>query len=174
MNKKFIEKWERYAPPGMDVGKQINRFSGQILNAVLYGLACFLIRYLPARNNLYYFTGGQHILRPDAVMPDFPEMTVHMFLFHIILFFLMMGNIAGNYASYYKGSKSIYLMKRLPDPMERHRRCLVLPLAGAAVIFLTAVIVLLICFMVYLLFTPTQCLIPGQWQKLWSVILCWN
>ena len=100
MNKKFIEKWERDAPPGVDVGKQINRFSGQILLAVLYGLGCFLLRYLTARNNLYYFTDGQHILRPDAVMPDFPEMTVHMFLFHIILFLIVRGRIAGNYASF--------------------------------------------------------------------------
>ena len=174
MNKKFIDKWERYAPPGVDVGKQINRFSGQILLASVYGLGCFLLRYLQARSNLYYFTGGQHILRPDAVMPDFTEMTAHMFLFHVILFLILLGRIAGNYASFYRGSKSIYLMKRLPDPMERHRRCLALPLAGTAVIALTALIVLLICYMVYLLFTPTQCLTPGQWQKLWSVILCWN
>ena len=174
MKKKCIEKWERYAPPGVDVGKQINRFSGQILLTVLYALICFLLRYLSARSNLYYFTGGQHILRPDAVMPDFTAMTAHMFLFHIILFLILLGRIAGNYASFYRGSKSIYLMKRLPDPMECHRRCLVLPLAGAAVIFLTAVIVLLICFMVYLLFTPTAYMTPGQWQKLWSVILCWN
>lgn len=174
MKKKFIEKWERYAPPGADVGKQINRFSGQILLAVFYALICFLLRYLPARSNLYYFTSGQHILRPDAVMPDFTEMTAHMFLFHIILFLILLGRIAGNYASFFRGSKSIYLMKRLPDPMERHRRCLALPLAGIAVIVLTAIIVLLISFMVYLRFTPAACMTPGQWQKLWSVILCWN
>ncbi|MDY3239944.1 MAG: hypothetical protein SOW80_07465 [Anaerovoracaceae bacterium] len=174
MNKKFIEKWERYVPPDVDVGKQINLFSGQILLASVYGLGCFLLRYLTARSNLYYFTGGQHILRPDAVMPDFTEMTAHMFLFHVILFLILLGRIAGNYASFYRGSKSIYLMKRLPDPMERHRRCLALPLAGTAVIALTALIVLLICYTVYLLFTPAQCLTPGQWQKLWSVILCWN
>ncbi|MGN1415155.1 MAG: hypothetical protein ACI4WY_13005 [Anaerovoracaceae bacterium] len=174
MKKKFIEKWERYAPPGADVGKQINRFSGQILLVVFYALGCFLLRYLTARSNLYYYTGGQHILRPDAVMPDFTEMTAHMFLFHIILFLILLGRIAGNYASFYRGSKSIYLMKRLPDPMERHRRCLTLPLAGIAVIVLTAITALLISFMVYLLFTPAACMTPGQWQKLWSVILCWN
>ena len=174
MKKKFFEKWERYAPPGADVKKHLSRFSGLILLSGFYALICFLLRYLTARRNLYYYTGGQHILRPDAVMPDFAEMTVHMFLFHIILFIFLLGRIAGNYASFYRGSKSIYLMKRLPDPMERHRRCLALPLAGTAVIALTALIVLLICYMVYLLFTPAQCLTPGQWQKLWSVILCWN
>ena len=46
-----------------------------------------------------------------------------------------------NYQSHYRGSRSIYLMRRLPDRWELHRRCLILPLLElAATLLLLAVL----------------------------------
>jgi len=35
-----------------------------------------------------------------------------------------------------------------------------------------AFVLLLVYFAVYMIFTPGQCLTPGQWTKLWEAWLC--
>ena len=74
---------------------------------------------------------------------------------------------AYHYAYHRQGSKSIYLMRRLPSKLELHRRCLTLPIAGILIALLTAFLLLLIYYAVYMNVTPAECLMPGQWQKLW-------
>lgn len=170
----IIEKLKRYAPPGANVEKQITWFFKLDISGLVYVFVTYLSRYLMERKLLFEIYGARGRLRSNAVMPDFTELTENMFLFHLILIFFLFGMIAVNYASYYRGSKSIYLMKRLPDPMERYWRCLALPLAGIFIIVLTALAALLICFGIYMLCTPAECLLPGQWQSLRSVIICWK
>lgn len=170
----MIEKLKRYAPPGADVNIRIKRFFRSIAAGLVYCFTMFFGHYLTERECLFTISGAERFLRPGAVMPDFPAICKNMFLFHGILILLMVGIMAGNYASYYRGSKSIYLMKRLPNPMERYWRCLALPLAGIFIIVLTALAALLICFGIYMLCTPAECLLPGQWQSLRSVIICWK
>lgn len=77
-----------------------------------------------------------------------------------------------HYYSYYRqGSKSIYLMKRLPNRFEMHRRALVLPILMCIAFLIMAFITTLIYFGLYLLITPNECLLPNQWQNLWGYLL---
>lgn len=73
---------------------------------------------------------------------------------------------AWHYAYHYQGSRSIYLMRRLPSRWELWRRCLALPAAGAVCALLLAALLLLCYFGLYLLLTPRPCLQPGQWAGL--------
>lgn len=170
----MIEKLKRYAPPGADVERQITWFFKLDISGLVYVFVTYLSSYLLERKLLFIISGYEKVLQPGAVMPDFAAICKNMFLFHGILILLMVGIMAGNYATYYRGSKSIYLMKRLPNPVERYWRCLALPLAGIFIIALTALAALLICFGIYMLCTPAECLLPGQWQSLRSVIICWK
>jgi len=64
---------------------------------------------------------------------DEPELNVamkHIFVGSSIFIIICIVMIIRNYAFYYKDSKSIYLMKRLPNPAELHVRSLVLPLTA--------------------------------------------
>lgn len=73
-----------------------------------------------------------------------------------------------NWACFWRGSRSIYLMRRLPDRWELARRCLTIPLVlilGAVV--LTAAL-LALYYAIYLWGTPAQCLRAGQLEKLWA------
>lgn len=77
-----------------------------------------------------------------------------------------------HYYNYYRqGSKSIYLMKRLPKRLEMHRRALTLPILMCVVFLLMALITTLIYFGLYMLITPNECLLPNQWQNLWGYLL---
>lgn len=74
------------------------------------------------------------------------------------------------YLTFFQGSKSIYLMRRLPR-RELARRCLALPVSAAASTLLAAFAMLLICYAIYMVKVPDESLTPHQWQKLWRSIL---
>ena len=72
-----------------------------------------------------------------------------------------------HYSYHFKGSKSIYLMRRLPDRWELHRRCLTLPIAMAVFFLLMGFVMLLLFFWAYFAAVPAQYIQPDQWAKIW-------
>lgn len=104
-------------------------------------------------------------------MPFYHELSGGAFTLFLIFALSMAGFIIYHYLSHYQGSKSIYLMRRLPDRWELHHRCLTLPLTGALIYLGCALFLLLVYFCIYLIVTPAQCLIPGQWPLLLHRIL---
>ena len=159
------------APPGAEIHEQVSRYFKQLLIAVLWSLGC-LFRYSSARNRLFYTNDGVNkYLKSEAMMPEFSYVVGNAFLALWILMLILLICILLNYHSFYQGSKSIYLMKRLPDPMELHRRCILLPVLGMAGCLVIRELLVIAYFAVYMLATPEGCLPPDQWQKLWSVLL---
>ena len=159
------------APPGAEILEQTNRYFGQLFFAVLWSLGC-LFRCFSYRNQLYYTNDGvDRYLKSEAMMPEFSYVVGTAFLALWILMLILLICIILNYHSFYQGSKSIYLMKRLPNPMELHRRCILLPALGMAGCLAVREILVIVYFAVYMLATPEGCLPPDQWQKLWSVLL---
>jgi amino acid transporter len=89
----------------------------------------------------------------------------------LILALCMPALILYHYAYHYQGSKNIYLMRRLPNRWELHKRCVTLPLLAALICLLSVLVLLCIYLGIYMTATPRECLTPGQWQKIWSVLL---
>ena len=75
-----------------------------------------------------------------------------------VLFVVLVAMIIYHYCTYYQGSKSIYLMKRLPDKWELYKRCVHLPMIAMIVEIITIVGVMSLYYGIYLIFTPQQCL----------------
>ena len=80
-------------------------------------------------------------------------------------------NVVFRYLYYYQGSKSIYLMRRLPDRGELYRSCLARPIQRMVLCLVICLAILLISYAYYMKETPTRWLEPDQWQKLWRAIL---
>ncbi|MFR8267820.1 MAG: hypothetical protein ACLVC5_09315, partial [Clostridia bacterium] len=74
-----------------------------------------------------------------------------------------------HYGYHFRGSKSIYTMRRLPSKHPLARRCLTVPVLGAAAAALSALLLICLYYLLYIAVTPEQCLVPGQWQKFWSI-----
>lgn len=91
-------------------------------------------------------------------------------LFGMVILFCLI-TIGTRYRYYYQDSKSVYLMRRLPDRGEWHRSCLVQPLLRVALVLVVMAVLLLIFYTVYMNQVPEECLQPNQWQKLWRWIL---
>lgn len=67
-----------------------------------------------------------------------------------------------HYLYYYRETKSIYLMKRLPNRSELHRRSLSLPLILVAACVVVIVLLTAVCCGWYYLWVPDRCIAPGQ------------
>ena len=159
-------KLVKYAPPGYDYQFDKTFYFVGLGVATAFSFS-YLIRFGEAKGELYTYHLGEKELIPGAIMPDFIDIFRGSLWGYLVLAFAMLLLIAFRYASYYQNSKSIYLMKRLPDKFEMHRRCIVVPVITAISCMLVAFLVLLLYLGHYMLFTPDACLTPGQWAKIW-------
>lgn len=160
----------RFTPPGYSCELERAFFRIGLFSSAIYS-AFFFIRFGHALDNLYGYEDKRRVLLPDAVMPDFVDLLEQNFIGFALLAALMLCFIAVRYAYYRQGSRADYLMRRLPDRMDRHRRCLLVPLFAALSCAAAAAVLLLVYFAVYMLLTPAGCLQPGQWTKIWRNFL---
>ena len=159
-------------PPGISLSGEARFFAAGLICAVLYSLR-FVLAYVNARGELFETNRltRERVLIDGAVMPDFSEVLDGALLGFAVLAFCMLFAAVYHYQTHFHGSRSIYLMCRLPDRWELHRRCLAVPVLGGLSCAVVSFLLLLIYFAVYQLATPQECLTPHQWQKLWSVII---
>lgn len=160
----------RHLPCGFPVKMEEKALAG-ILGAAL-GLSIPLpFRITCARQELYTYRGTRKVLIEGAMMTDFIDLVEYAFLGFFLAILLALAFGLYHYAYHYQGSKSIYLMRRLPNRFELHRRCWSVPLAAALIITAVMVLIFFLYFAFYFFITPEGCLAPDQWQKIWSVIL---
>ena len=160
MRKINVEKWEKYTPPGIEFTKQMTICLTGIGAAFGWSWS-FLVKYLTARGELFDRTMTGIVVRDGALMQDFWNL-VHEDMDSLdgflVFYLVMIGLMVYYYLYYYQGSKSIYLMQRLPDRWEIHRRNVTLPLVAIVLGILTEIVVLLLYYAIYMMCTPAQCL----------------
>ncbi len=118
--------WDELAPPGMNGRKRWWGSVAALAVAVfwalsLFGDACsYEIKGYEHRIELYGAYGASF---PINLFDDMLWPSLWGFWFALII---PPVQAVQNYQSHYRGSRSIYLMRRLPDRWELHRRCLIL------------------------------------------------
>ena len=160
--------FSRCTPPGVDAARECRHLILWLSLAAGFSLGT-LANYLNARADLYETVAGVRMLCEGAVIEDFNRLTGAYFQGFTLLIPAFLGLAVFHYTYYRRESMSIYLMKRLPDPAERHRRALTLPLLAVAATAVLAVLLRGIYFAVYLLATPKICLPDEVWQQLWRL-----
>ena len=140
MKKRALKiNWAKHTPPGFDWETERGLFIGAL------GIACFV--------SFFFFVNlsdAAHYALDRNSAPYFYEVLGKSFLCFPIAIAIMLGSIAMNYAHYHAGSKSIYLMRRLPDPWERHRRCITVPLWAAAITLAAAIVLFFVYYGIYM------------------------
>jgi len=170
MKTSFEDTLARHVPPGVDGKRELIWLAVGGALCLLYSLSFFIV-YLDHYQALFVWDGTARILNTEAVMPDFIALLGNSLTGFLILALCLPALIFYHYAYHYRDSMSIYLMKRLPDRWELHRRCISLPFCGILACCGAAFILLLVYFGVYMLLTPSACLAPDQWQKIWIAFL---
>ena len=152
------EKLKKLLPPGSNVktAKTVG-----ILTLTLFILSSFvyLYNFLDAYEHLFYYAGESKFVHQGAKMPLFGELfRGRFFIIYLALCFAIAMSIA-NFKSFTVFSKSIYVMKRVPDKYELLRRCI-----GGPLLFLVCVLLIFLLFTVfyYLLYMhvpPRECIV---------------
>lgn len=152
------KKWlEKYAPPGIKVSTEIGWYIAGMVFATLHSML-FLIQYISARNELYERKSTGLVLIEGAIIRDFGSLTEGLFLSFQLVCLVTLLVTAYHYFYHYQGSKMMYLMKRLPDKWEVHKRCWTLPIAGFCITIVWMTTLKMIYYAIYLFCTPSQCL----------------
>ena len=148
----------KISPPGKDLKRDLLSYRIGLLISFFYSWF-FLIEYRMSWFELHtYGKNGELVLRDGAKMPPFSRMISGYLNAFYVLAICMVVAIGYNYWYHRKNSKSVYLMKRLPNKWEYHKRCIILPLMGMALAFVMAGLMSLVYYGIYIYSTPAQCL----------------
>lgn len=145
----------RLVPPGFDYGQELLLLGWGTAGAIFLSLFWFS-GLRDAWRELYFWHLGVKTPIPDAVMQDFGELVRPFLLGFPVVALWELTFVIRHYRYHYETGRSIYLMRRLPDRWERHRRCWTLPLLCCAAVLLIGLALLLVYYAVYLLVTPPE------------------
>ena len=105
-------------PPGAKFKRDLGLLALWFALFVLLGsFLIFVIRYENARSRLYEDVLGRRLLRSGAQIDPLAEILSGTFGLAVVYGILTFVNIAANYMTFYRESKSIYLMRRIPRPV---------------------------------------------------------
>lgn len=155
----------RHLPAGMGMKEQKFIFGFFTVAAIIWPIMSFGSRLSDALRDL---ERGY-----EEMMPYFYEVLGNALLVIPLAFAAMFAMAAMHYIYHWQGSRSIYLMRRLPSRWELHRRCLTLPALGIAFFLILGAAMMFIMYGVYLLAAPDGTVAPDQLEKLielWRVI----
>ncbi len=149
----------RITPPGRDPNQTLTIANGLfLLQAFLsFGIG---VDYLQARSRLYDapdYIG--RLTEPQGTIAPFSQLADGYFsVVPPLLWIAMLTQVVVNYLYFRQGAMSVYLMRRLPDPWEYHRRCWSLPLLCGLGASIGCGAIWLFYFLIYLVCTPAGCL----------------
>ena len=147
--------WSKYLPPGLDYEREkLFLLIGMGLS-LFYSMFYFDI-YWDSYQSLFEFRENK--IRPGAKIDPFWELVDRYPTGYLIVAVSMLALVAAHYAHYRQGSKSIYLVRRLPDRGFLHRTCWTIPLLWMGICLLAMAVTVLVYFAVYVGFTPRACL----------------
>lgn len=149
----------RYIPMGIEPEGERSLLLWSLGAGTVWSFFLFVSSYNEAYNNLFHHVGfGRTMLREGAVMPGLFEIMAGTETIFVLVCAAMPFWALYHYAYHYNGSKSIYLMRRLPERWELHRRCLAVPAVGAVSSMALQGLLGSLYYLIYILCTPRQCL----------------
>lgn len=145
----------KYYPMGFEYKKELQwvmAFWGLELAGSLY----FFIALSREVQSLYHYVNGERLLRQDRIAASFLELSDWYWAgwFPILAFLLAMPLY--HYFYYYRDTKSIYVMRRLPQRGVTFKSCVRGPLLCAAAVLTSAFLLYLLYFGIYLLSIPAH------------------
>ena len=157
-------KLKKRFPPGASKGIEVQVFT--VLELLLiFRSTAFASNFHQARERLFEWVGAEQVLLEGTFMPPFPALVHNIWPDFLAASLALLACLVPlHYLSYRTGSKSIYLMRRLPDRNLIHKQCWTFPLLEVAAFFLTALILYGIFLLCYLKLTPAGHLPLDIWR----------
>ena len=162
-------KLHELVPPGVDGEKHADRlYTGLLLSTILscMGFAFSIGIHWKRIQNFTPTTDANYVLSECDFLSTllFPLLGVSIFFGFVYVAIAAIILAISYYRGFSQESQSLYLMRRLPDRWEYHRRCLALPLMTILAGLVSIPILIGLFYAIYLHATPEQCLQPDQWE----------
>jgi len=166
-----MNKLAKYAPPGTDIRRELIYYAAFCFIFIFCFSLSFLFSYFSALNSLYMYDHGRRILIEGEKIQDINSLMRLRFAgyWEFAISCAIMAIV--HYFSFINETKSIYVMKRLPDAKKLHVYCLTLPvLALLAGTILTALLMFAYA-QIYFHVTPAECLPEFTGFDIWRALL---
>lgn len=169
------EKWSRklnltrlrkkFLPAGINMERSNNLFGGCLCLGIGEH-SVFLFKYV-----LEFYRVNENIkgltIAPGVKMPYFWELQQHSYYGYILALLLVLFIQAyWNYEYYNKKTKSVYVMKMLPDGKEYRKTIWAIPVIEAFCIVAVMILHILLDVCVYVFMTPELALYPDYLQQI--------
>ena len=160
--------WKKTTPPGMNLEREMAAFIFGLLAAVLLSLG-FVFRYSDDYVRLFTtLPDGTKVLAREALegrigMEGFLMYRRGAMVGFPALSLVMLGFGLGRRRYFRQGSRSDYLMRRLPQRGEYGRRVWLVPVLSAVIVLLVGAVILFGYWKFYLYKTPMECLPEHLW-----------
>ena len=122
---------------------------------------------MDARRELFFYETDKKTLIEGAIIAPFSSLFSVYFLGFFFVACFLLGYIIYHYSYYRQDSMSIYLMKRLPDKWELHRRAITVPCIAVVATIGVALTAILFYYIIYFLATPKVCSPYEVLRKIW-------
>lgn len=156
--KKWIRKLETLYPPGYAYKWELAATAGLTLAALCFSMT-FLVRLNSAVTGLYYYDSlaARH-LRPGVIIEPFHRIARGSWQAFWLPALSQAAMAVSHYCYFYHDTRSIYLMRRLPQRGLVPRSCLAAPLLCLGLLALLMAVLWLFYLGCYFLTVPAQCL----------------
>ncbi len=164
MGRRLKQALHDIAPVGRDLTQDF----------VLYGIGLFLAWFISVgfwvdlQNTLVSLSYVQVLAGQTVAMPSFAALLGNYMIGFSVLAVLCLALIPLYYQMHYGESRSVYVMRRLPQRGALHRRCVTLPLCLAGLTLLIGGALLAFYYHQYCKLTPAEFLQSGQLALLWQ------
>jgi hypothetical protein len=166
-----MKRIEKYAPPGADVRRELIYYAVFGFIFIICFSIGFVFTYFSTLDSLYMYDHGRRVLIEGAEMEDINSLLRLKFAGFWGFAASCAVMAIAHYISFTNETRSIYVMKRLPDAKKLHMYCLTLPvLALLAGIVLTALLMHLYT-QIYFHFTPAECMPEFSGLDIWGMLL---
>lgn len=160
--KKKSYKLSDLSPAGWDYHLELVWCIVGLVGATFISFIAFAVRYSDAYENLFIYRDPSSLAESQimngAMMPPFSRLIRFSTAGFILLFAAMIILAFNHYLYHQQGSKSIYLMRRLPDRWELFRRCAGIPILISVIGLILMGVMIGSYYFYYILHTPAQCL----------------
>ncbi len=172
---KISVRLDRLFPAGLNWHSEAGGLAVALGAALLYGYCTFSQRFHNSLEGLYFSRSGNTWTRvrelvEGTVVSPFPPLFQGALAGFAAAALCMPALALFHYLSHYQGSRSIYLMRRLPRQGELWRRCLGGPALGLLLCALGAALTFALCFVSYRFLTPEGHLPPDLWAGIGGIV----
>jgi hypothetical protein len=155
----FWTKLDRLCPPGETYTRVWSAFVTILI--LCFGIWWAGLFSLLGEVNNYKINVAQGFYSQWDTAPSISTVSELLYLFLVASRFsvlILLCYAIPNYQYFRKDSKSVYLMKRVKDPMEIHRLCWSVPLMTAGAVLVVSVLLYGIFVLIYLNCVPAGCM----------------